>query len=216
MKLLALSPFTNATCKNIIDLVKAADADLIVLPGYAPNTPTIAQLQSVLRSSSAVFVEGPGEKGMNPGDKKRNPPFLVTKNLITSMPRQCFSHPPNAKDLDAFCSAIPSRTFDIASSTVSFVLCGEITGFNRDGTLKHGREVLIDILINPAHTPMGRWHVLDEKLKALSLHSLAVHVTNNTRKNPTAATTDVRIYKNGHLIQGRKFNDYAAWCMCET
>lgn len=209
MKLFVLSPFKNATSKNIVALVKAADADLIVLPGHANNTPTTAQLQLALCRGSAVFVEGPGEKG-------ENTPFLVTKNSVTPMPRQCFANSPNAKDLDAFCTAIPNRTFDIASSMVSFVLCGEITGFKCDGTLKHGREVLIDVLINPAHTPMGRWHVLDEKLKTLSRHSVAVHVTNNTRKNPTAATTDVRIYQNGRLIQGRQFNDHAAWCMCET
>lgn len=144
-----------------------------------------------------------------------NTPCLIAKHSVMPMPRQCFAKRPKINDLDAFCSAIPKRTFNISEITFSFVLCGEITGFNREGTLKHGRKASLGIVINPAYTPMGRWHVLDEKFKALSHHSLAVHVTNNTRNNPTAATTDVRIYRHGCFIQNRKFNDHAAWCVCE-
>lgn len=64
---------------------------------------------------------------------------------------------------------------------------------------------------------MGRWHLLDVKLSALSRRNgMAVHVTNNSLKHPAGASTDVRVYRRGKWMLDRDKNDHSAWCTFET
>lgn len=222
MKILALAPFVNTgrdqtarrvnqrTREQILKMLGSSNAQLIVLPGYCKDiTPSPEQLQGVLAAGSVAFVEGPGSKGSKCGW-----PYLVTPKTIIRMPKQCFAQEPKRKDIEAFCSAIPCRTHEIAGHRFVFVLCGEITGFERDGTLKYGMAAPEGIVINPAHTPMGRWGVLGKKLEALSSGSLAVHVANNTSKHPSGSKTDVRIYRDSKHVKRQSSDDRLAWCEC--
>src|SRR5260370_40625130 len=109
------------------------------------------------------------------------------------MPHGIFSQSPKAKHMDELVVAWPDRTFPIGSRTVTFVICGEINGFNTNGHVKYGRVLPFDILANPAHTVMGRFQILGPKLSALSKGSVVIHVANND-SNHDRLKTDVRIY----------------------
>lgn len=106
------------------------------------------------------------------------------------------------------------RTFPIGSRKVTFVICGEITGFNPDGTMKHRRRLQFDILANPVHTIMRRWYWLGPKLSALSKGRTVVHVANNPG-NHGNLRTDLRIYIDGKLQDRRvKHGEPLKWCEC--
>ena len=111
-------------------------------------------------------------------------------------------------------TAWPDRTFSLGSRRVTFILCGEITGFNPNGTVKHSRSLPYDILANPAHTIMGHWNRLGKKLSQLSSGSIVLHTANNTR-NHHHLTTDVRIYKDHKPVAERQAADTLTWCECE-
>lgn len=209
MDILAISPFQIATSDQILSTLSEADADLVVLPGYARNMPSPVSVQQVIRPGVAIFLEEVGKKGET-GKKHSSTPFLVTSSSVTPMPKQIFCTNPCARDIDHLAQAFGRRTFRIANRAVTFVLCGEIIAFNPDGSVKHNRHLPFDVLVNPAHTPMGRWHVLGRKLESLSRQSVALHVTNNDRDRQKL-TTDVRIYHRGSNVTRRKHNLFSAW-----
>lgn len=237
MKVLALTPFTTtgpgfrrATPDDLLARVRASDAQLVVLPGYSPGiTPTPEQLKAAVPPGCTVFVEtapeseGPGKAVTKPPSKRADEPFnpclpyLVTRDGITAIPRQLFARSPDRSQIEALRGTLKKRTYEIAGTRFTFVLCGEINGFDATGGLKHGLDAPDGIVINPAHTPMGRWHLLDAKLKALSRQNgMAVHVTNNSLKHPAGASTDVRVYRRGKWMPDRDKNDHSAWCAFET
>lgn len=208
MRLLAFSPMSTATSEEITSFIAAAQADLIVLPGYAANTPSPERLQAVLRPSVRVFIEAAG-------GKQQSTPMLVGRAVGQAMPKQIIARDPVASQLDQLSAVFPKRTFSIRKRSVSFVLCGEITAFNPDGTVKGNRSLPFDVLVNPAHTLMGRWRVLGPKLAKLSQDSVVVHVANNKNSN-RRVSTDVRIYCNGKNVTERQTNSFGAWCEFET
>ena len=176
MKLCAVSPFTNTSEAEIVAFLSDSTAALVLLPGRSRNTPSPEKVQSAIRSSVSVFVEGKGKK-------KEATPYLVTSRRIMSMPRQIFCQRPTAQQLDDLVACLPSRTFAIGSRMVTFFICGELIAFNPDGSVKHGRQLPYDILANPSHTIMGHWNHLGKKLSSLSLRSAAIYTTNNDRNH---------------------------------
>lgn len=176
MRVCVVSPRPVVSAREILSFLSLQTADLVLLPGVSANTPSVGGVQRAIRSGVSVFVEG--------GTAKRTGrPMLVTKTGARAMPRQLFGSRPSAADVDELIALLNDRTFAIGRRKVTFVICGEINAFDVHGKAKFGRSASpIDILANPAHTPMGRWHVLDRKFKALSKKGAALHVTNNTRK----------------------------------
>lgn len=149
-----------------------------------------------------VFLESAG--------KQQAAPWLVSHTDVVSMPKQVFARRPTAQALRQLESDFPERTFTIDKRKVSFILCGEINAFNVDGLAKDKIHLPFDVLVNPAHSLMGRWHILGEKLKALSIGRTVVHVANNTRDS-RKLTTDIRIYRDGEQVGRRESNDNAVW-----
>jgi len=208
MKVCAVSPWATASANEILSFLGGTTADLVVLPGVCPNTPSPLEVQRVIRRNVAVFVEHGGSKG-------KATPYLVTCEGVRPMPRGVFSKSPNAKCMNKLLAAWPNRTFSIRSRTVTFAICGEINGFNRDGHAKHGLVLPFDILANPAHTVMGRWQILGPKLSALSKGRVVIHVANNNR-NHDGLKTDVRIYINGTLQDAKlQYGQKMKWCECK-
>jgi hypothetical protein len=211
MRVFAVTPFENASRKEVLGFLDTLPQALIVLPGRSGNTPSPHQIQGVIRRGSTVFVEGPGSKSKTRARKKKRPAFLVTKQNVTRMPSQIFSRSPTAKDMDRLAAILPQRTIRLGKRKVTFLICGEILAFNPDGSAKHGRKLEYDILANPAHTIMRRWNHLGRKLKRLSRRSVALHVANNDHNRHQ--TTDVRIYKNRVLMK-RNSDIRVAWSEC--
>ena len=194
MKVCAVSPFERATSKDILSFLEMTQAELVVLPGvFKKNTPSPLKAQRRIRSSVAVLVEYGAAKG-------RSTPYLVTSGGAKSMPHQIFGQSPTAKEIDKLVAAWEARTFLIGSRKVTFIICGEVNGFNPDGSTKHKRVLpSFDILANPTHSVMGRWQHLGRKLSTLSKGRAVIHVANNT-KNSENLRTDLRIYKDGVLV----------------
>jgi hypothetical protein len=211
MRIVAISPFTNASRADILRFLAGLPRCLVLLPGRSSNTPSPNQIQKVIRTGSSVFVEGPGGKGKTPGRKKKRLAFLVSKGNIRTMPSQLFSVRPTAGDIDQLVALLPQRTFRFGKRFVTFLICGEILAFNPDGTAKHRRKLHFDILANPSHTVMGHWNHLGKKLKSLSCGSVAVHAANNDRNHHLK--TDVRIYKDGVRLK-RRSDINIAWSEC--
>ena len=132
------------------------------------------------------------------------------------MPCQSFGKSPTSVDMARLSEAWPDRTFVVGSRKVTFVLCGEINGFDLDGRVKHDQLPFVpDILANPAHTIMGHWNHLGKKLSGLSSGGrVAIHATNNNH-NRDALTTDVRIYIDEKLQGATQFAGKLKWCECE-
>lgn len=207
MKLCAVSPFTNASEAEILEFLANATAALVLLPGRSQNTPSPEKVQSAIRSGVSVFVEGKGKK-------KESTPYLVTSRKLISMPRQIFCQRPTARQIDDLVACLPSRTFAIGSRMVTFFICGELIAFNPDGSVKHGRQLIYDILANPSHTIMGHWNHLGKKLSSLSLRAAAIYATNNDR-NHSGIITDVRIYKHGKVLTNRTVHGKIVFCECK-
>lgn len=206
MKLCALSPFDSATPKAVLEFVESCSANFLMLPGARENTPTPRQVRSVLGHHQTAFVEGRG-------GKTDATPYLVTKHSQHAMPRQIFSQHPTAAEVDRLAEALPDRSIVLSGTRITIFMCGELIAFNPDGSVKHGRTLQYDILANPAHTMMGHWNHLGRKLATLSRKSAALYATNNTAEH-SRVTTDVRIYKEGHLVR-RHCTGALAWCECE-
>ncbi len=205
MKLIALSPFSKASRREILKFFENANADLVVLPGYsAANTPSPSEVQEVINDKVSVFVES-----------KAGIPYLITKQERIQMPKQQFYKNPKASDLRNLVEIIQQRTHIICKRKVTFILCGEIIAFNPNGGLKHHLELPygIDIVVNPAHYPMGHWNYLNQKLTNLSRKAAAVHVANNT-SNHVNAGTDVRIYRLGKWLNNKQIEGNVSWCEC--
>jgi hypothetical protein len=206
MRIFAVSPFEDASGKEILRFLATLPKALIVLPGHSGNSPSPRQIQHVIRRGSVVFVEGAARKANRPA-------FIVTKQNIKKIPSQIFSRAPTAEEMDRLMAILPERTISVGKRKVTFFICGEILAFDPDGDTKHRRKLDYDILANPAHTVMGHWNHLGKKLNRLSRGSVALHVTNNDR-NRSAITTDVRIYKNG--VQSKRHHEVSlAWSECE-
>ena len=205
MKLCAVSPFTSASESDILDFIGKASYDLIVLPGASSNSPDPAKIRNLLQRGVRVFLERKGS------GKQKHTPLLVTQNGFIEMPRQVFESNPSAEDMKRLARAWSRRTFSVGTRAVTVAICGEILGFNPDGTVKHGRELPFDVLVNPAHSKMGRWHHLGKKLANLSRGTIVVHIANNDSDH-SAVTTDVRMYRNGKLLRNRQCSSVLAWC----
>ena len=206
MKLCVVSPFENASKAEILAFLSKARAKLILLPGKSRNTPSPENVRDVIARGVSVFVEGCGRK-------KHTVPYLVTKRRLLSMPQQIFSRRPQSDDIRKLEAALADRTFAIGNRTITFFICGEITAFNPDGSVKHGGQFQYDVVANPVHTIMGHWNHLGEKLRQLSIGSVALYAANNDR-NRNSLRTDVRIYKNGRLIIDRHSIPNITWAEC--
>lgn len=206
VKVCSVSPRSKATSREILDFLTQQTAALVLLPGASDNTPSPKSVQRVLQSGVSVFVEGATGKMMRR-------PSLVTSHSIETMPKQVFAQNPTAIEMDSLAAALPDRTFTIGGRTVTFIICGEIIGFNVDGTTKHNRVLHRgEIIANPAHWNMGRWHVLDRRFKQLSRRGAAVHAANNVLATEKSKT-DVRIYRRGKLAGLRRLTGNIAWCL---
>lgn len=209
MKLLAASPFTNASVTQILAFLETVTATLVLLPGHHKNTPSPSVIQGFLKRGVSVFVEGAGKK-------TAAIPYFVTREEIVPMPRQIFSEQPTAQDIDDLAASMPDRTFRIGKRRVTFFICGELLAFNPDGTVKYHRKISYDVLANPAHTLMGHWNYLGKKLERLSKRSMALYAANNDKEH-SGISTDVRIYKRGKHVS-KSFlnrNQNITWCECE-
>jgi hypothetical protein len=206
MKICAISPLESASCKEILRFLGKCNHDLIILPGNAENHPSYRQIVKVLKPGLFAFVETGTEKG-------RSVPWLVSSKQQIKMPSQVFITKPTAGELDQLQSIWPARTHKVANHEVSFAICGEIDAFSKKGTVKAGRKLPYDILVNPTHTTRGRWNHLGVKLKALSTETAVVHVANNDYDHQQV-TTNVRIYLDENLL-GRQYAGKIAWSECE-
>jgi hypothetical protein len=212
MRIFAVSPFKRATRKEILPFISGLPRGLIILPGHSGNSPSPRQVQHAMRHGSIAFVEGPGRKVVGPKQKRNRPGYIVRKQRIETMPPQIFKASPSAVEMDRLADILPERTIAVGRRKATFIICGEILAFNPDGSAKHARGLDLDILINPAHSIMGRWGQLGKKLKRLSRRSVVVHVANNDRNHHLK--TDVRIYKDGELMP-RNSDINIAWSECE-
>ncbi|MGY2199455.1 hypothetical protein [Pseudomonas gingeri] len=208
MKITAISPFNSASALSIVQLVSDIDSGLVILPGYAVNTPSVAAIRKMLKPGVFVFLESSGKAKTGPASKLGRTPSFVSLDQVIRMPGQVFESTPKRKELRDLEAHFPKRTFLIDGRQVSFILCGEINAFQPDGTTKKGVELPFDILVNPAHSVMGRWNVLHPKLAALSKKRVVIHVANNTKDRPKL-TTDVRIYANGEMVGSKEKHTYA-------
>lgn len=207
MKICAIAPLLFAEEEEILSFLRTCDHDLVVLPGNADSHPTYRRVANVLQSGVAAFVETGSGKGYSV-------PWLVTSETKIAMPSQIFATKPSASQLDSLQSIWPKRTHKMKDRTVSFAICGEIDGFRKDGTVKFGRNLPYDILINPTHTIRGRWNHLGVKLQNLSTGTVVVHVANHDPDKPRkTVTTDVRIYVNG-VVMKRNVQGNLAWSEC--
>lgn len=206
MKICAISPLVSSTKTEILKFISSLDHDLIVLPGKSTNHPGYKAVSNRLKNNSYAFVEsGSG--------KMASVPWLVTKEEYRAMPPQIFAVSPTASDLDQLQQAWSKRTHKISNRYVSFAICGEIDAFKKDGTVKMGRELPYDILINPTHTTRGSWNHLGEKLRNLSKDTVVVHVANNNYDHHDV-TTHLRIYVNQEIIPVMR-NGNIAYSECE-
>lgn len=206
MKIIAIAPLASSSAGQILALIKTLDANLIILPGHCANTPSAARVRRALPQGTFVFLEA--------GEKQQASPYLISSSAIAKLPKQVFGTSPTKQDLLDLESCFPHRTVRVGKHWVSFILCGEINAFQADGSAKFGIELPFDILINPAHSVMGRWHILGKKLSALSHQGVVVHTANNLRDS-SRLTTDVRIYAGGRQVGERDGNEFAAWCAYE-
>lgn len=206
MKICAVSPFVDATDNKILEFISACKSDLIVLPGNGSNHPSYKRVSKVLKRGVFAFVEtGEG--------KRQSVPWLVSASKYIKMPPQIFSQNPTASELDQLQDAWPNRTHKIKERECSFAICGEVDGFEKNGSVKKGRSLPFDILINPTHTTRGRWSHLGVKLESLSRGTVVVHVANNGY-NRHDVTTHLRIYVDGKIVPRRTAGNIS-WSECE-
>ncbi len=203
LKITAIAPLDRSSSTHILTLVSELHADLIILPGYWHNTPSITRIRKTLPKDAWAFLES--------GEKLHSSPILISSSATIRLPRQVFGTSPTKQQLFDLESCFAHRTVQIGQQRVSFILCGEINAFQVDGITKSGINLPFDILISPAHFVMGRWHILGRKLSTLSHRGVVVHVANN-HKNSDRLTTDVRIYAGGRQVGERIHNEFAAWC----
>ena len=206
MRICAVSPLESASSKEILQFLGICDHDLIVLPGNAENHPSYQCVAKALKSGISAFVETGSEKGSSI-------PRLVSTTDTIRMPSQVFATKPNASDLNRLQSIWPKRTHKISDRKVSFAICGEIDGFTKGGSVKMGRNLSYEVLVNPTHTTRGRWNHLGPKLENLSSGTAVIHVANNDY-NHHKVTTDVRIYVDG-VVMERNISGRIAWSECE-
>ena len=203
LKIIAIAPLDRSSSAHILTLVSELHADLIVLPGYWHNTPSITRIRKALPKGAWVFLES--------REKLHSLPVLISSSAIVKLPQQVFGTSPTKQQLFDLESCFAHRTVQIGEQCVSFILCGEINAFQTDGATKSGINLPFEILINPAHFVMGRWHILGRKLSTLSHRGVVVNVANN-HKNSDRLTIDVRIYAGGRQVGERNQNEFAAWC----
>jgi len=206
MKICAISPFTDATTKEILKFIDSCKHDLIVLPGNSKNHPNHKRVSKMLKPGMFAFVEtGEG--------KRRSIPYLVSSYSCIKMPSQIFATSPTAKDIDQLQDAWKKRTHKIKGRSFSFAICGEIDAFQKDGSVKKSRCLPYDIIINPTHTVRGRWNHLGVKLQTLSINSVVVHVANNDR-NHHNLITNLRIYVD-EIIMEYNISGNIGWSECK-
>lgn len=204
MNLCIVSPFVVANRYQIINFIKSCDADLIIFPGFnVSNALPVIEVQNALQNHSRIFIEVP-EKGLR-AIKMEVTPSIISKKDILKLPKQIFAQNPKKREIHTLLNIWDDRTLNLGNRKLTFIICGEINGFNPDGRLKFDREHIHDIIVNPCHTIMGHWNYLGQKLSHLSENSLTIYVTNNN-KNNQSISTDLRIYKNGQNIEKKIFN----------
>ena len=206
-------PQSIANAQHILDFLATCTHDFVLLPGACENTPALEDIQRVLVPGVHVFVES-SEKSIN---KMQVQPCVVSKNSLLQLPKQQFAQNPSQTQVLTLGATLTNRTVQIAERQVTFILCGEINGFNKYGLLKHGSTPTMDIIAHPTHTPMGRWNVLGAKLAALSQSGTVLYAANND-KRPNIST-DVRIYQNGQrlpLAKNSAANGQISWMECEA
>lgn len=206
MRICAVSPLESSNVNEILHFLAKCDHDLVVLPGNAENHPSYLRAVKVLKSGVTAFVESGSGKG-------KSVPWLVSPKKKIRMPSQIFATKPTARELDRLQSIWSKRTHKINDRMVSFAICGEIDAFKKDGSVKAGRSLPYEVLINPTHTTRGRWNHLGPKLENLSAGTVVVHVANNDYDHHEV-TTNVRIYLNG-MVMERINSGGLAWSECE-
>ena len=206
MKICAISPLISASKHDILQFIGNCKHDLIVLPGNAANHPSYRSVAEVLRPGVFAFVETGSGKG-------HSVPWLVSSSLQVRMPPQIFATSPTASELDRLQAIWPERTHQLKDREFSVAICGEIDAFAKDGSVKSGRSLPYDVLVNPTHTTRGRWNHLGVKLKNLSVGTVVVHAANNDFDHHRV-TTQVRIYVNGQVLN-RQTSGSIAWSECE-
>ena len=190
MRICAISPLKSANINEILQFISNCNHDLIVLPGNADNHPSYRSVAEVLRPGVCAFVETGSGKG-------NSVPWFVSSTRQVRMPPQIFATKPTASQLDQLQAIWPERTHQVKDRKFSVAICGEIDAFAKDGSVKAGRSLPYDVLVNPTHTTRGRWNHLGVKLKNLSAGTVVVHAANNDFDHHRV-TTQVRIYVNGH------------------
>jgi small-conductance mechanosensitive channel len=167
-------------------------------------------LQLSIQDNKYVFMEVRDELGKWPS--------IISKHKIVKMPKQLFAQKPKRSDIQNLMNIWDDRTQEFSSDGkkvhITFIICGEINGFNPDGNLKFGYSFQRTNLVNPCHTIMGRWYVLNRKLENLSIGHKMIYVSNNDRSSPKI-TTSLRIYDNGHQVEVRRQVPGLMWAQIE-
>lgn len=203
LRITAVSPFLCANPHVIVEQISNVNSGLIVLPGWRNNGPSLLDLQQVLRPNVSLFAE----VGLSIRQRKA---YLITSLAVKELPVQTFIQRPSLSELSNLSARLPERIIELGGFQVAFFLCGEIHAFDVNGMPRVEINHPFDVLINPAHFIMGRWHILGKKLEALSRAKVVVHVANNDRNNHRLST-DVRIYAGGEQVGERNTNIDMAW-----
>ena len=145
MKICLISPFTISSSEDILSFIEGLSSELIILPGINRNTPSVKEIQSVIKKGTHVFLEsrtnGETEKG-------KVAPMVIAKDNLVEMPKQIFINKPKVHDIKGLIAAWDRRTIEIGTRRFTFIVCGEINGFNPNGELKNRNKPTHDIIVS--------------------------------------------------------------------
>lgn len=216
MKVNVVSPFTRARSSQIADYLSKSDALLTILPGISENHPRVEEVQDVIKDGKYVFMEVMDTT--QTAKKMEMWPSIISNGDIRRMPKQLFAQNPRPGDIAELMDIWDDRTVEFTSGgktvSLTFIICGEINGFNPDGKLKYGYSYKKTNIVNPCHTIMGHWNWLKPKLENISIGNTLIYVSNNDR-NSSAITSSLRIYRNGHQTEMRRSAPGMTWAQTE-
>jgi len=191
---------------------RAHGADLLLLPGN-PQGAGLKQafLQNLANDNGlAVFGEvgspdtgSRGTTGKRLGKRSKSFTFLPKRRPLGPFVQQFRS------SRDASRAAVSDvvgefadgqRVFELGGTRIGVLLCGENNILRRDQPRYPavGEPSGYDILLNPAHTSMGRWYVLHERFARLSRGDRwVIHCANNKHKS---WGTSLCVRHNGQIV----------------
>ena len=207
---------TISNVKKASEIASSEKSDLLILPGYYPFAdPPTSTLQEIKKLSIQNNINILAEAL----DKRERSTFLFEQNTGSSIKFfQYFARGNDKKEkYKELNKAIlnKERDFTIKNKTIRVLLCGENNYFkNERHNISEVNKVNIryddllwddnyDILINPAHSTMGQWNLLNKRFSKLSeQNKIVIYTTNKGRENSPVNSwgTALRVYKNKELL----------------